>query len=103
MKFLRKAFLTEHVRWLLLSLLTNHKTSIVTPQINSDSLTKIVIIENTKFTLRVNVILQTNFSTKVKGQIKRDRQMDKRTGTGREKIRMYFSILTGVKNGLSTS
>ena len=38
--------------------------------------------ENTRFILGVNVIFQSDFSNKVKGQTKRGTQMDKRTGTG---------------------
>ena len=42
------------------------------------------LIENTKFVVGVNMILQSDISIKVKGQTKRGRQVDKRTGTGRE-------------------
>lgn len=44
----------------------------------------VVITENTRLNLGVNMILQSDFSIKVKGQTKRGRQVDKRTGTGRE-------------------
>ena len=36
------------------------------------------------------MILQSDFSNKVKGETKRGRQMDKRTGTGRETKNKYF-------------
>lgn len=57
---------------------------------NSYSLSKIVIIENARFNLGVNVTLQLDFSKKVKGKTKRGRQKDKRTGTDRETYNKYF-------------
>ena len=49
-----------------------------------------MIIENARFNLGVNVTLQLDFSKKVKGQTKRGRQKDKRTGTDRETYNKYF-------------
>ena len=53
------------------------------------------LIESTKFVLGVNMILQSDFSIKVKGQTKRGRQVDKRTGTGREIKNKYLADFTG--------
>ena len=59
-------------------------------QIISNSLTKIVIIANARFILGVDVLLQSHSYNKVKGQTKRGGQIDKRTGTGKEKSNKYL-------------
>ena len=59
---------------------------------NSNILTKIVIIENAKFNSEVNVIFQ---SDKVKGKTRNGWLVDKGTATGRETQVNFFTDFTG--------
>ena len=69
-------------------------TKLVTqPKIICNSLTNIVIIivtESAKFILEVNVMSQSDFSVKVKGQTKKEAdEWTKKTGTGEETQCIY--------------
>ena len=61
--------------------LINHKTY-HSLKINCNSLTRIVVTLISEST--VFILSQSDFSVKVKGQTSRDREMDKRTGIGKE-------------------
>lgn len=61
----------------------SNKQTIIT-----DSAAKIVTVENTRFILGVNEVLQSD-SSKVKGQTKRDGKMHKRSGTGKETLNTF--------------
>ena len=56
-----------------------------------DSVAKIVTVENTRFILGVNEILQSD-SSKVKGQTKRDGKMHRRSSTGKETLNTFTNF-----------
>ena len=62
-------------------------TKLVTLHLICSSLAKIVIIlmrKKKKFSLGVNVIPPSDFSSKMKDPVEGGRQLDKRSGTGKE-------------------